>query len=142
MDGARRASPVEAPPAAPAAPPADVAALLTPPSDLPADQQACWALYAKSAVEQRTLVPATVAGFRELCEQFAFKAAISARIQKAKAGSKKSDGLLRHYVKLAQRLDSTLARFKLTSFGKPADGQGGARKTSAPSPWAAIGGKA
>ena len=57
-------------------------------------------------------------------------------IEKVGPTTKRAEGYLRTYVKLAQRLDNTLARFKLTSFGKPADGAG-VRKPVA-NPWAAV----
>lgn len=138
IDGTRR---TDTRPASVPAPPADdVPALADPPADLLPDQQAFWRLYAPSAIEQRTLVPATVIGFRELCEQFALKQAIAARINTYKlgAGSKSADAALRSYVKLAQRIDATLARFKLTAFGKPADV--GAAKQPVANPWAQVAG--
>jgi hypothetical protein len=113
--------------------------LLAPPADLPPAQQDFWRIYAPYAIEQRTLVAATVAGFRELCEQFALKQTIARGIQRLGAGSSKAEGRMRNYVKLAQRLDATLARFKLTGFGKPVDA-GGARKAGT-SPWAQVASK-
>jgi len=113
--------------------------LTTPPHDLTEAQQAFWRTYAGHAIDLGTLVPATVAGFRELCEQFALKQAIAQRIEKLKATSKRAETHLRTYVRLSQRVDSTLARFKLTSFGKPADGAiGGLIKQAPVNPFAAV----
>lgn len=113
------------------------AGLIDPPADLSPAQQEFWRRWAPFAIEQRTLIPATVAGFRELCEQFALKQVLARRIHALGAGSEKAASRLRAYVQLAQRLDSTLARFKLTSFGKPADNAGRARQTAA-NPWAQV----
>lgn len=118
--------------------PVDEDGLLAPPSDLPREYRRYWARYAPSAIVQRTLIPAHVPGFRELCEQAAFKDALAKRIRRLKPESDNASDLLRHYEKLAQRLDATLARFKLTGFGKPAETGAGARKVAA-SPWAAVG---
>lgn len=114
--------------------------LALPPADLPPAQRAIWEQWAPAAIEQRTLVATTVVGFRELCEQAALKQAIHRRLQKLGPASSEAEGQMRTYVKLAQRLDATIARFKLTAFGKPADG-GGARKSAATNPWAQVAGK-
>jgi phage terminase small subunit len=139
MDGVRRD--LESIPLGPAPPTsAEDASLLEPPADLIPAQQEFWRRWAPFAIEQRTLVPATVAGFRELCEQFVLKAAIARRLQRLGPGSEKALSTMRSYVQLAQRLDSTLARFKLTGFGKPADSGGRARQ-AATNPWAQVAGK-
>jgi hypothetical protein len=46
---------------------------------------------------------------------------------------------MRTYLKLAQLVDARLARFKLTAFGKPADGVTG-RQTHK-NPWHEVAGK-
>jgi phage terminase small subunit len=135
MDGARRED--VGPPGIALASAADEPELLTPPTDLTPAQQDFWRRWAPCAMEQRTLVPATIAGFRELCEQFDLKQKVARRIQALGAGSPKAAGHLGAYVKLAQRVDSTLARFKLTGMGKPADNAGRARQTAA-NPWAQV----
>jgi hypothetical protein len=116
----------------------DDLALVTPPRDLPRDQRKYWARYAPLAIAQQTLIPAHVPGFRELCEQAAFKDALAKQIRKLKPESSGASDVLRHYEKLVQRLDATLARFRLTGFGKPAAAASAARKATA-SPWAAVG---
>lgn len=120
----------------PAAVPQQESELLQPPSDLTPAQQDLWRRWAPLAVEQRTLVPATVPGFRELCEQLALKQTLARRIGHLGAGSERAAGRLGLYVKLAQRLDSSLARFKLTGFGKP-DTTARARPSAA-NPWAQV----
>lgn len=116
MDGVRRAV-VEIV----STPASDAIDLTTPPADLPEAQHAFWRRYAPAAIEQLTLVPSTVAGFRELCERFVLKETLAARIASFKLGaaSKSADALLRQYVKLAQRVEASLKEFKLTAFGKP-----------------------
>jgi len=133
------------------APAADVAVLAEPPADLPpalavaiagmtplTSQADLWRRYAPSAIEQRTLIPATVAGFRELVELAAFKEEMAARIARFGSDGKSGSERMRTYTRLSQRLDAALARFKLTAFGKPADG--GAKKPVATNPWAKVGG--
>ncbi len=119
MDGARREDLGPPGPLGAAPAPAEDLELLTPPPDLTPAQQDYWRRWAPLAVEQRTLVPATRPGFRELCEQADLKAKLARRIHALGAGSEKAGSRLSAYVKLAQRLDSSLARFKLTGMGKP-----------------------
>lgn len=134
MDGVRRIEAV----VSPHVPTTDDFGLLVAPRDLPRDQVKYWTRYAPLALAQRTLIPAHVPGFRELCEQAAFKDGLAKQIRKLKPESDDASDILRHYEKLVQRLDATLARFRLTGFGKPAESAGAARKTTA-SPWAAVG---
>ena len=135
MDGVRR----DAGPVTPQAlVTGEESALVTPPKDLPRDQRKFWTRYAPLAVAQQTLIPAHVPGFRELCEQAAFKDALARQIRKLKPESPAASETLRHYEKLVQRLDATLARFRLTGFGKPAAHASAAKKAAA-SPWAAVG---
>lgn len=139
MDGARRPR-IELPtPTDPIAADGDLAEpdpLLDPPADLSETEQAFWRKAAPRAVRQRTLTDAEVLGFRELCQHFAMKEQIAQRIAKAGADSSSVDGLLRQYVKLGQRVDAMLARFKLTAFGKPSDGA--AAKPVKANPWASL----
>jgi phage terminase small subunit len=115
--------------------------LLEPPDDLSEAEQACWRKLAPRAVRQRTLTDAEAPGFRELCQVFVMKEQVAARIAKAKAGAatKAVDGLLRHYVKLGQRVDALFARFKLTAFGKPSDAA--KEKPAKANPWANMAAK-
>lgn len=134
MDGQRRAAP-----SPDLEPGSELSPLTVPPADLSGSAKTFWRHAAPEAIAARTLIPSTMVGFRELCQQWAMKEAIAKDIEKVGAASRSADGSLRHYVKLAQRVDSSLARFKLTGFGKPAD-SGGAKKLS-PSPWAQVAGK-
>lgn len=135
MDGARRiASEVNV-----ATPEADAIDLAVPPADLPEAQHAFWRRYAPAALEQRTLAPSTVAGFRELCERFVLKETLAARIASFKLGaaSKSADPLLRQYVKLAQRVEASLKEFKLTAFGKPVLAMTPTHRAA--NPWSEVG---
>lgn len=112
--------------------------LLEPPDGLATPLQAIWRELAPLAVQQQTLVAATVAGFRELCEQLHVKRQLAVALEQAGAASEAADRILRQYVKVAQRLDGTLARFKLTAMGKP---EQTAAKPKAASPWAQVAGR-
>lgn len=142
MDGARRPRAELPTPTDPAPAPevetGPVSALLEPPDDLSEPEQACWRKFAPRAMRQRTLTDAEAPGFRELCQVFVMKEQVAARIAKAKSGAatKAVDGLLRHYVKLGQRVDALFARFKLTAFGKPSDAA--AAKPVKANPWASM----
>jgi hypothetical protein len=126
--------------AAMALPPAlsveEASSLLVAPSDLPAGAQACWTAHAAHALAERTLTPATAGGFRQFCEQWAFLADLSSRIQVLGAATKEADPYLKMYVRLSQRVDASLARFKLTAFGKPAVSE---KPKPAANPWGAFG---
>jgi hypothetical protein len=115
--------------------------LSAPPKDLRKAERAFWLVWAPRAIEQRTLVPSTVPGFRDLCVKWAMKETIAKEIAKNGAAQPYATDQVKVYLKLEQRVDASLARFKLTAFGKPADGQTSARKTAA-NPWASTGSQA
>jgi hypothetical protein len=120
--------------------PVEVAGLLDPPPDLDKEAEKVWRKWAPSAIEQSTLVPATLSGFRELCEQMTVKRALWLRMCDLGIATSEADRLLKRYEKMAQRVDSSLARFRLTPFGKAVDS--GAKVSPASNPWARIVGKA
>src|SRR4051812_8530738 len=81
MDGNRRQVDPSAA-ALPPAPSAEVrAGLAQPPDDLPAAAKPFWLLWAPRAIEERTLVPATEAGFRTLCVRMATVEMLEDRVQ-------------------------------------------------------------
>lgn len=128
-----------APPRAPA--PEPVPALARPPKSLSRSEAAIWRREAPRAVRQRTLTDETVAGFVELCELVAMKNEIKARMRRNKGGAaaRASEGLLRQYVRIGQRVDVLLARFKLTSFGKAEEHAPPAEKGPREiNPWSAV----
>ena len=114
----------------------DVAQLKDPPEGLTDAQQLHWRRLAPLALEQGTLVEATGPGFRELCELLALKDELWAKL--ARFGSESKSGLerMRSYTRLSARVDSALARFKLTAFGKPAARQAESKKAN---PFAGLG---
>jgi len=113
--------------------------LLRAPDDLTEDVQAVWHRWAEHAVAERTLTPATSAGFRQLCQQLAYLDQMVTRINHLRADTKEATSYLQTFLKLSQRLDGSLARFKLTALGKPAVSD---KPKTAVNPWAALGGKA
>jgi hypothetical protein len=62
-----------------------------------------------------------------------------ARINHLRADTKEASSYLQTFLKLSQRVDSSLARFKLTALGKPAVSD---KPKADANPWAALGGKA
>lgn len=130
------------PHAAPLGPSLEVAAaspLADPPAGMREAEALVWKALAPLAIAQQTLVVATARGFRELCEQAVMKQQIADAIAGVGAATSGMDALLRHYAKLAQRLDQSLARFRLTASGKPEPGA--LAKPKAATPWAAVGRK-
>lgn len=94
-----------------------------------------WKKYAGYALGERTLTDATAIGFREFCQQWVYVRELDKTIQRLGAGTKEAEPYFRTYLKLAQRLDSSLARFKLTAFGKPAAPE---KPKAAANPWAQV----
>lgn len=115
----------------------EVTNLVDPPKKLPKDQREFWKTYAAHAIEHGTLSPGTVAGFRELCEQFAFKEKLAASIRRKGAATLDAQTEMRAYIRLAQRVDASLARFKLTSFGKAVESIPVPKQKPA-NPWAQV----
>lgn len=117
MDGSRQVRGAELPPAVPL----EVrAGLLEPPSDLAEAARVCWRAWAGLALGERTLTPATAAGFRHLCIQMAVVQALDDRI--AVLGVATVDALPYLTARRGQaiQLAASLKDFKLTAFGKPA----------------------
>jgi hypothetical protein len=132
MDGARieQSTATDQPPAAQAD-----ADLLVPPDDLADAAREFWTVYAPLAIEERTLVPATVYGFRVLCQQAAEHRRLMTAMNVGTGLSKKAGAARRDWLKLSPRLEVSLKNFKLTALGKPADGSRGRRETPQ-NPWA------
>ena len=125
-------------PEPPAPPVVDGSPLLEPPVELPEDVKAVWRKYAGYAIGERTLTDSTATGFREFCQQWAYVRELDKTIQRFGAGTKEAEPYFRTYLKLAQRLDSSLARFKLTAFGKAVAAE---KPKVATNPWAQVAGK-
>ena len=106
------------------------------PPGIPEEQQAVWAMLAPLAVERRTLTPATALAFRDLCEAIIVKRELLAIIQKdgytiskvtlqmdesgggVQLMEPKAHPLLSQFRGLMQRVETGLARFRLTGDGK------------------------
>lgn len=102
------------------------------PSDLPQEQAAVWAELAPHATEARTLVPATVQAFRDLCEAIVVKRALLARIETdgltyikvtvdgtgTEHTEIKAHPLLAQHRGMMQRVEAGMARFRLAPMGK------------------------
>ena len=111
------------------------AGLETAPAELPAAVRVVWARLAPLALLERTLAPATAAGFGQLCQQWVYVAELAATIERLGAGTREAEGYLKQYGRLAGRLDSSLARFNLTANGKPAVA---AAPAAVANPWALV----
>lgn len=119
--------------AAPAGP-LSTTTLTEPPADLSEARKAFWREWAPKAIAAGTLTEATVLGFRELSEQYVIKEDLAKAVELKAPGWGES---LKLWMKATQRLDASMARFKLTAFGKPETKQkapGGAA-----SAWASVG---
>jgi hypothetical protein len=74
-----------------------------------------------------------VLGFRELSEQYVVKAELAKEVEAKATGWGES---LKLWLKATQRLDSSMARFKLTAMGKAA---APTKAKPAANPWAVLG---
>lgn len=107
--------------------------LIAAPVDLPAEQAAVWNELGPYACAQRTLVPDTVAAFRDLCEAIVLKRAMLARIAEdgmtylkittdVTSGEQSKDvkahPLLSHHRGMMQRVEAAMLRFRLSPIGK------------------------
>lgn len=113
-------------------------ALLDPPEGLPEPASTFWRAWAPHAIERGTLDQAAAIGFRELCERYAWRRALWDRLQTLGIASAEADRVLKRYEKASHLYDQSLARFKLTSFGKPIDGQAGKPEAPPVNPWASL----
>lgn len=110
--------------------------LIEPPADLSDPRKAFWREWAPQAIAAGTLTDETVLGFRELAEQYVIKANLATAVEAQAPGWGES---LKLWIKATQRVDSSMARFKLTALGKSAPPK---PKTTTSNPWASIGGPA
>lgn len=133
MDGKPRADVL--PPSMQAAVTASIAqssALAEPPADLSEARKTFWREWAPQAIAAGTLTEETALGFRELSEQYVIKADLAAAVAEKAPGWGES---LKLWIKATQRLDSSMARFKLTALGKSATTK---PKAPAANPWASL----
>jgi len=103
----------------PALTPEERDSLRDPPPELSPAEKKHWRRLAPLAMDRDTLVPATEAGFRELCARMAQVEAFDAKI--ALVGCDTLDALpfQKERRSWARDLNTSLKDFKLTAFGKP-----------------------
>ena len=130
MDGARRVD------LRPAVSPEEQSALLKPPDELSATEKAVWLECAPLALEERTLTPSKVPGFREFCTRLANVRALDARIQVLGVATQDALRYSAERRGWATLLAASLKDFKLTAFGKPATSE---KPKQAVNPFAALG---
>jgi hypothetical protein len=121
-------------------PPLPDAPAIAPPDDLSPEERAVWDLWAPAAQQERTLVPATVASFRLLCQlevdrrslrdRFTVSLHRSQGTGQPRAllymGSEEEMAARREHRALARDIKAMLKDFRLGSFGKEIDGTGAA----------------
>jgi hypothetical protein len=112
------------------------ASLMEPAGGMTEPEQVFWRQWAGVALAERTLTETTSAGFRELCQHFALKEEVLVGMRAAGVTSPEADRLHKVWVKLAQRVDAGMARFRLTAFGKPMEPE---KKPATANPWVSVG---
>jgi hypothetical protein len=117
MDGSRQKRGTELPPALSTE---ERVGLSEPPADLAEAPATCWRIWAPKALAERTLTPATEAGFRELCLRMANVQALDARIALLGIATQDSLPYLKERRGQAAQMAASLKDFKLSAFGKPA----------------------
>lgn len=115
---------------------AEPSELTEPPTYLEEPRKAFWRQWAPLAVSEGTLTKATVLGFEALSRQYVIVQDLALTVSTRAHGW---ESALAPLFKAEQRLDSTMARFKLTALGKSA---APTRPKAASNPWAALGGPA
>lgn len=122
------------------------------PDELREEFRPFWNSWAKVAIERETLNEATACGFMELCELHHEKGQIKATLDEqgrtyvkpipdpdgGMSHELKAHPLMSKYLQLAKQVDSMMARFKLTAFGKPE--VGGKKRPAATNAWANVAG--
>jgi len=109
--------------------------LLVAPMWMPDSHRALWVMLAPAAIAQQTLTAQKVTGLAELCGAMAIKRDIEASLSQLSAGSPEWVVMLTQHAKYAQRVESGLARFRLTGDGRP--DAAAAKKATVKNPWAA-----
>lgn len=109
--------------------------LLIPPEDLTERRQRLWTAWAPLAIREATLIPSRVLGFRQLVTQLDFLEQLDKQVEVLGLGTSDGRQALANYIKLAQRVDSTMARYRLTSSGKS---EAPPKPKASSNPWGAI----
>jgi phage terminase small subunit len=94
-----------------------------------------WERWAPEAVTERTLTPATAAGFEELCKRADLVAQLAVKIHEM---GMTDSGLpfVKTFDSMQKGMESMLLKFRLTAFGKP---MVAAETKPAENPWAKVG---
>ena len=132
MDGTRKVRGADLPPAIPLD---TQMSLREPPRDLSEAARLCWRGLVEEALAERTLTPATVAGFRQLCILMAIVRAIDDRIEVLGVATQDALPYLTARKGQAGQLAASLKDFKLTAFGKPVTSE---KPKAAANPWASL----
>jgi hypothetical protein len=136
MDGLRRPSFVL--PALPEEPMADLEGLAAPPGDLSEAEAEAWRQLAPYALKERTLTASRTPGFRKLCQEWVYCAALDEKIRELGIASADSDRLLKRLNDWKKLLRASMGDFSLKSFGKPAVAE---KPKSAANPWGSLAAK-
>ena len=134
MDGTRR-SLGRAESLPPGLAPEEQEQLALPPKQLSRAAAKWWRELAPHALTERTLTPATAAGFGELCVRYTIVDSLDRKIRQLKVGSVESLPYLKERARHAAQLSASLKDFKLCAFGKPATAD---RPKAPANPWAQI----
>ncbi len=94
-----------------------------------------WEKWAPEAVAERTLTPATAAGFEELCKRADLVAQVTLKMSRA-ASDDDWLAYVNSFDRLQKGMESMLLKFRLTAFGKP---MAAAEPKAAENPWAKVG---
>lgn len=114
----------------------DEQSLAAPPDGLQPDEAEAWKALAPLALRERTLTSSRVPGFRKLCQEWAYCAALEERARQLGITSVEADRVLKRLNEWKKLLRSSLADFSLKSFGKPVAPE--KPKVSA-NPWSGFG---
>lgn len=100
--------------------PDDANDLLDPPDDLCEDEAAAWCALAPAALAEGTLTPSRVAGFRLLCQRWAYCRLLNTQVRVLGVTTSAADKLMRQSVTWQRLLSASLGEFALHSFGRNA----------------------
>ena len=112
--------------------------LLRAPYWLPEGAKGYWERWAPEAIVERTLTPATAAGFTEMCNRADYVGKLAVRIATLGADTQDALPYLSLYDRMAKSLEGSLHRFKLTAMGKPATSD---KPKAVENPWAQVAAK-
>lgn len=112
--------------------------LLVAPDWLADGARGYWAIWAPEAIAERTLTPATAAGFALMCQRADYVAKLGVRIDMLGPATQDAVPYLSIYSNMSQKLEVSLGKYRLTAFGKPATSD---KPKAAANPWAQVAAK-